>query len=336
MTRIGMLGAGSWGTALAILLSTKNFEITLWEYFPDLVEKLKKYRENKSMLPGIKIPSNIQITNDISEAVKNSAIIKGSFPSHVVRNLAEKVSSFDLKDKLVVSVSKGIENETLLRVSQIYSDVISYFTQDQFIVLSGPSHAEEVSRFIPTTVVAASSSLENAKKIQGIFMTETFRVYSHTDVIGVELGGSLKNIIAIAAGIGDGVGFGDNTKAALITRGLVEITRLGTAMGSDPLTFAGLSGMGDLVVTCMSQHSRNRFVGEEIGKGKTLKQVLSEMVMVAEGVKTTKSAYDLAKKYKVEMPITEEVYKTLFEDKNPKDAVSDLMTRGAKQEKFGI
>jgi len=233
-------------------------------------------------------------------------------------------------------VSKGIENETLLRVSQIYSDVISYFTQDQFIVLSGPSHAEEVSRFIPTTVVAASSSLENAKKIQGIFMTETFRVYSHTDVIGVELGGSLKNIIAIAAGIGDGVGFGDNTKAALITRGLVEITRLGTAMGSDPLTFAGLSGMGDLVVTCMSQHSRNRFVGEEIGKGKTLKQVLSEMVMVAEGVKTTKSAYDLAKKYKVEMPITEEVYKTLFEDKNPKDAVSDLMTRGAKQEKFGI
>jgi glycerol-3-phosphate dehydrogenase (NAD(P)+) len=233
-------------------------------------------------------------------------------------------------------VSKGIENETLLRVSQIYSDVIPGFSQDQFIVLSGPSHAEEVSRFIPTTVVAASSNLENAKIIQDIFMTETFRVYSHTDIIGVELGGSLKNIIAIAAGIGDGVGFGDNTKAALITRGLVEITRLGTAMGSEPLTFAGLSGMGDLVVTCMSQHSRNRFVGDEIGKGKTLKQVLSEMVMVAEGVKTTKSAFDLAKKFNVEMPITEEVYKTLFEEKNPKQAVFDLMTRGAKQEKFGV
>jgi len=336
MTKIGMLGAGSWGTALAVLLSTKNFEITLWEYFPDLVEKLIKYRENQSMLPGIKIPENIKITNNISEAVKNSDIIVSAIPSHVVRTLAEMIRSIDLKDKLIVSVSKGIENETLLRVSQIFADVIPGFSQEQYIVISGPSHAEEVSRMIPTTVVAASSNLENAKRIQDIFMTETFRVYSHTDVIGVELGGALKNIIAIAAGIGDGVGFGDNTKAALITRGLVEITRLGTVMDSEPLTFAGLSGMGDLVVTCMSRHSRNRFVGEEIGKGKTLKQVLSEMVMVAEGVKTTKSAYDLAKKYNVEMPITEEVYKTLFEDKNPKDAVFDLMTRGAKQEKFGI
>ena len=336
MTKIGMLGAGSWGTALAVLLSSKDYEITLWEFFPDLVENLLRDRENKSMLPGIKIPDNIRITNNISEAVKNSDIIVSAVPSHVVRTLAEKISSFDLRDKLVVSVSKGIENETLLRVSQIYSDVIPEFTQDQFIVLSGPSHAEEVSRFIPTTVVAASSNLENAKRIQDLFMTETFRVYSHTDVVGVELGGSLKNIIAIAAGIGDGVGFGDNSKAALITRGLVEITRLGTAMGAEPLTFAGLSGIGDLVVTCMSQHSRNRFVGDEIGKGKTLKQVLSEMVMVAEGVKTTKSAFDLAKKFKVEMPITDEVYKKLFEEKNPKEAVFDLMTRGAKQEKFGM
>lgn len=336
MIKIGMLGAGSWGTALAVLLSSKGYDVRLWEYFPDLVDKLKTYRENKTMLPGIVIPENIKITNDIFEAVIDSEIIVSAVPSHVVRTLAEMIRSIDLSKKLIVSVSKGIENETLLRVSQIFSDVIPHFSPEQFIVLSGPSHAEEVSRFIPTTVVTASSSLENAKKIQHIFMTETFRVYSHTDVIGVELGGSLKNIIAIAAGIGDGVGFGDNTKAALITRGLVEMTRLGTSMGSDPLTFAGLSGMGDLVVTCMSRHSRNRYVGEEIGKGKTLKQVLSEMVMVAEGVKTTKSAYDLAKKYDTEMPITEEVYKTLFENKNPKDAVFDLMTRGAKQEKFGV
>ncbi len=335
MTKIGVLGAGSWGTALAVLLADKHEDIALWEYVPDFAAALVKHRENRPMLPGIKIPEKIKITNELQTAVSNRDILVCAVPSHAVRSLANRLLDFDLNGRLVVSVTKGIENDTFLRMSQVFADVIPNFVEGQFVVLSGPSHAEEVSRNIPTTVVAACSNLENARRVQEAFMNATFRVYSHSDVTGVELGGSLKNIIAIAAGIIDGVGFGDNTKAALMTRGLVEITRLGTAMGAEPLTFAGLSGMGDLMVTCMSRHSRNRHVGEEIGKGKTLQQVLSEMVMVAEGVETTKAAHQLRNIHNVEMPITEEVHKVLFEDKPAKEAVYDLMTRGAKQEKFG-
>lgn len=334
MTKIAVLGAGSWGTALAVLLASKDFDVVLWEHFPELAEELLNTRENKKMLPGIEIPKKIKITNDFTQAVDDREILVNAVPSHVVRHLVTQLNEFRMNSKLIVSVTKGIENDTLLRMSQIYKDVLSDFSEDQFVVLSGPSHAEEVSRQIPTTIVAACNNLNNAELIQDIFMTPTFRVYSHSDSTGVELGGSLKNIIAIAAGIIDGVNFGDNTKAALITRGLVEMTRLGTAMGADPMTFAGLSGIGDLVVTCMSHHSRNRYVGEEIGKGKTLKQVLSEMVMVAEGVKTTKSAFQLAKVHNIEMPITEAVHKVLFDEKDPKDAVYDLMSRDAKQEKF--
>ncbi len=335
MNKIGVLGAGSWGTSLAVLLASKNEDIIMWEFFKDAAADLKKLRENIPMLPGIKIPDNVTITTDLEKAVKDRDIIVSAVPSHIVRNLANLLEYSWIKNKIIVSVTKGIENETQLRVSQIFHEIFPEYSLEQFVVLSGPSHAEEVSRGVPTTIVAASSNIETAKKVQNLFMTSTFRVYSHTDVVGVELGGSLKNVIAIATGIGDGVGFGDNTKAALITRGLVEITRLGTAMGADPLTFAGLSGMGDLIVTCMSRHSRNRHVGEQIGKGKSLSQVLSEMVMVAEGVRTTRSAFELAELFKVEMPITREVYRTLFDGKNPKDAVSDLMTRDAKQEKFG-
>jgi len=334
MSKIAILGAGSWGTALAVLLAAKNYEIVLWEHFPELADDLIKYRENKKMLPGIKIPDNVKITNNLDEAVDGYDILVNAVPSHITRNLANQLGKYPFEGKLIVSVTKGIENETLLRMSQVYAEVLPNFPAEQFVVLSGPSHAEEVSRKIPTTVVAACINLKNSELIQDIFMAPAFRVYSHSDIIGVELGGSLKNVIAIAAGIIDGVGFGDNTKAALITRGLVEMTRLGTAMGADPMTFAGLSGIGDLVVTCMSRHSRNRYVGEEIGKGKTLKQVLSQMVMVAEGVKTTKSAYKLAEVHNVEMPITEAVHKVLFDDKDPKLAVYDLMARGAKQEKF--
>ena len=336
MAKIGVLGAGSWGTALAVLLASKHEKIVMWEFFPELAEKLQADRENKSMLPGVKIPNNIKITSRLAEAVEGMELLVSAVPSHVVRQLATSLKELSVKDKIIVSVTKGIENETLFRVSQIYQDVLPDFSPDHFVVLSGPSHAEEVSRGVPTTVVAAGTDLSSAKQVQNIFMTATFRVYSHTDVIGVELGGSLKNVIAIAAGIGDGVGFGDNTKAALMTRGMVEITRLGTALGADPLTFAGLSGIGDLIVTCMSRHSRNRYVGEEIGKGKTLDEVLSQMVMVAEGVRTASSVFELAKLKNVEMPISKEVYRVLFENKDPKTAVYDLMTRDAKQEKFGV
>ena len=333
--RIGVLGAGSWGTALAILLSGKYSGVTLWEFRPDVAEQLAAFRENRPMLPGVRIPEHIVITPNLAETVEEKDVLVSAVPSHVVRSVARQLRAFNLDGKLIVSVTKGIENDTLMRMSQVYQDVIPNLDMDRFVVLSGPSHAEEVSRNIPTTVVAACRNIENARRVQEIFMTPSFRVYSHTDVIGVEMGGSLKNVIAIAAGISDGVGFGDNTKAALITRGLVEITRLGTAMGADPLTFAGLSGMGDLIVTCISRHSRNRHVGEEIGKGKTLPEVLSEMVMVAEGVRTTHSAYALAQRHNVEMPITTEVYRVLYENKDPKAAVYDLMTRRAKQEKFG-
>ncbi|HDL18279.1 MAG TPA: NAD(P)H-dependent glycerol-3-phosphate dehydrogenase [Bacteroidetes bacterium] len=336
MAKIGVLGAGSWGTALAVLLSAKHEEIVMWEFFPEIAEKLQIDRENKRMLPGVKIPDNIKITSRLPEAVEGMEVLLSAVPSHVVRQLATLLKEFPVKDKIIVSVTKGIENDSLFRVAQIYRDVLPDFSPDHFVVLSGPSHAEEVSRGVPTTVVAAGSDLPVAKQVQNIFMTATFRVYSHTDVVGVELGGSLKNVIAIAAGIGDGVGFGDNTKAALMTRGIAEITRLGTALGADPLTFAGLSGIGDLIVTCMSRHSRNRYVGEEIGKGKTLDEVLSQMVMVAEGVRTARSVFELAKLKHVEMPISEEVYRVLFENKDPKTAVYDLMTRDAKQERFGV
>lgn len=333
--KIGVLGAGSWGTALAVLLYKNGHDVILWEFQEDVARRLVEMRENVDFLPGVKIPKEITISSDLEEVVVEKDILLVMVPSHVVRSVSEQVSRFTLGEPLLVSCSKGIENDTLLRMSEVLTQTIPGLPTDRIVVLSGPSHAEEVGRGIPTVVTAASTGRVSSRQIQEIFMNPAFRVYSSDDVIGVELGGALKNSIAIAAGIADGVGFGDNTKAALLTRGMVEITRLGTAMGANPLTFAGLSGIGDLIVTCTSRHSRNRYVGEEIGKGKSLQEVLDNMVMVAEGVRTTTSAVDLSKRYGIEMPITEEVYRVLFEGKDPKRAVYDLMTRDPKSEDWG-
>lgn len=321
--------------ALAVLLHSKSHFVSLWEYRKDVARQLAKTRQNPDLLPGIEIPSEVEISSDLATVMADKEIILITLPSHVVRSVGEQMSRHPLGQALVVSGSKGIENKTLLRISEILTETVPELSMDKVVVLSGPSHAEEVGRMIPTVAVAASTNSDSSRRVQKVFMSSAFRIYTNMDVTGVELGGALKNVIAIAAGISDGVGFGDNTKAALMTRGIVEITRLGTALGANPLTFAGLSGMGDLIVTCTSRYSRNRFLGEQIGKGKTLQEVLSEMVMVAEGVKTTKSAFDLSRIMGITMPITEEVYRVLFEGKEPKKAVYDLMTRDPKAEDWG-
>ncbi|MFO7524696.1 MAG: NAD(P)H-dependent glycerol-3-phosphate dehydrogenase [Ignavibacteriaceae bacterium] len=330
--KISVLGAGGWGTTLAVLLHYNGHNVTLWEYKRSYAKELLKKRENIQYLPGIKIPDEIFITHDLDEASVDKNLIVLAVPSQFLRSAVEKIKYSDIKNSILVSVSKGIENKTLLTMSLMLKDIHPQLNDSQLGALSGPSHAEEVSKRIPTAVVAASSDYETATTIQAAFTTSYFRVYSSTDILGVELGGAFKNVIAIGAGIIDGAGFGDNTKAAIMTRGVAEISRLGLALGAQPETFAGLSGMGDLIVTCMSRHSRNRFVGEQIGKGKTLKQVLKSMDMVAEGVETSRSASQLAKKYDVETPITNEVYKILFEDKDPIKATTDLMTRDMKTE----
>lgn len=330
--KVAVLGAGGWGTTLAILLHYNGHEVTLWEYKKSYAKELSKTRFNHLYLPGIHIPNEIKITNDLEESCFNKNLIILAIPTQHIREIIKKIDYSLIKNSILVSVAKGIENKTLLTVSQIISDVFPRIEKNQLSVLSGPSHAEEVAKRIPTAVVAASTDLETSKTVQISFMNSYFRVYSSTDIIGVELGGAFKNVIAIGAGIIDGAGFGDNTKAAIMTRGVAEITRLGLAMGAKAETFAGLSGMGDLIVTCMSKHSRNRFVGEQIGRGMKLKEVLKKMTMVAEGVETTRSVNNLSKKMKVEIPIAEEVYKILYEDKDPVKATNDLMSRNMKIE----
>ncbi len=334
---VAVLGAGSWGMALALVLDYNGHNVALWEFRPDAAKKLKETRDASEFLSGITLPDTIDVDSDLEKICQNKDILVAAVPSHVVREVATKIGEMKISPlpKAVVNVAKGIENNSLLRMSQVLQECVPWLNSDNVVTLSGPSHAEEVSRRIPTAIVSACTNFEIAEYIQKIFMNKYFRVYTNKDIIGVELGGSLKNIIALAAGICDGAGFGDNTKAALQPRGLVEIVRLGTAMGAQPITFAGLSGMGDLIVTCMSRHSRNRYVGEQIGKGRKLKEILDEMVMVAEGVKTTRSAYELSKKFNVEMPITHQVYQVLFEDKNPEDALYELMMRGPKEERWG-
>jgi glycerol-3-phosphate dehydrogenase (NAD(P)+) len=330
--KISVLGAGGWGTTLAILLHYNGHDVTLWEYKKSYARELNKKRINIDYLPGIKIPAEINITSDLEESTDDKNLIVLAVPSQYLRNIIKKVKYNFIKDAVLVSVSKGIEKDTTMTMSQMLLNVHPSLDENQIGVISGPSHAEEVSRRIPTAVVAASVDIETSKTIQAAFVTSYFRVYASTDILGVELGGAFKNIIAIGAGIIDGAGFGDNTKAAIMTRGVTEISRLGLAMGASPETFAGLSGMGDLIVTCMSKHSRNRYVGEQIGKGKKLKDVLKSMEQVAEGVDTTRSAKELAEKNNIETPITNEVYKILFEDKDPIKATTDLMTRGMKTE----
>ncbi len=330
--KISVLGAGGWGTTLAILLHYNGHNVTLWEYRKSYAAKLNKKRENVDLLPGIKIPKEIIITNNLEESTTHQHLIVLAVPSQFLRGAIKKIKFNNIKNSILVSVAKGIEKNTLLTMSQMLKDVHPSLKDEQIGVLSGPSHAEEVAKRIPTTVTAASTDLDTAKSIQAAFMNSYFRVYSSTDIFGVELGGAFKNVIAIGAGIIDGAKFGDNTKAAIMTRGVAEISRLGLAMGARPETFTGLSGMGDLIVTCMSKHSRNRFVGEQIGAGKKLKDVLKRMEMVAEGVETSRSASQLAEMYDVETPITNEVYKILFEDKDPIKATTDLMTRDMKTE----
>jgi len=329
---IAILGAGGWGTTLAILLHNNRHNVTLWEYDKEYAHTLDEFRENFYFLPKISIPKEITITNDIEKAIHNKELVVVATPTQFIRGVISNIRNADFKDKLLLSVSKGIENETLMTVSQIFLDVFQKLEKKNIAVLSGPSHAEEVSRQIPTAVVASSDEISNAAAVQKIFSNRYFRVYRSDDVRGVELGGALKNIIAIAAGIADGAGFGDNTKAAILIRGIREITRIGVKLGAREQTFQGLSGMGDLIVTCTSKLSRNRFVGEEVGKGKRLKEVLAGMKMVAEGVATTRSTHQLARELRIELPIIEQVYKVLFLGKNPHRATEKLMTRDLKIE----
>jgi glycerol-3-phosphate dehydrogenase (NAD(P)+) len=330
--KIGVLGAGSWGTTLAILLSENDHDVSLWTYSEDQAQMIRKTHLNAEFLPGIVVPPQVEILTDIEKAVFRKQLVVAAVPSQFLRSVTKQVERFDFTNTIVVNVAKGIENVTLLTMSDVLLDVLVKAKKENVCTLSGPSFAEEVSRKIPTAIVAACASSRTAKAVQAVFATPYFRVYVNEDLLGVELGGSLKNVIAVGAGISDGAGFGDNTKAAIMTRGIVEITRLGVAMGADRRTFAGLSGVGDLIVTCMSRHSRNRYVGEQIGKGRKLSHILKEMVMVAEGVQTTESTRDLAQRYGIEMPITNEVHNALFEGKDPQKATQDLMTRDAKEE----
>jgi glycerol-3-phosphate dehydrogenase (NAD(P)+) len=329
---ICILGAGGWGTALGILLHNNYHNVTLWEYNKEYAHTLDEFRENFYFLPKVKIPKRIKITDDIDYAVSKKDLVLVSTPTQFIRSVIENIKHTDLRNRIILSVSKGIENSTLLPVSKIFLDVFTKINRKNIVVLSGPSHAEEVARRIPTAVVASSEDISNAATVQRAFSNKFFRVYRSDDIAGVEMGGALKNIIALAAGIADGAGFGDNTKAAIMTRGIKEITRLGVKLGAREHTFYGLSGVGDLIVTCMSKLSRNRFVGEEIGKGRKLKDVLAEMKMVAEGVSTTQSTHELAKKINVELPIIEQVHKVLFHGKNPHKATEMLMTRNLKTE----
>lgn len=333
--KVAVIGAGSWGTALALVLNSNKHEVKCWTIEQSTIDDIRNKGENTRFLPGVPIPKDLFVTSDLYEAAHDAEVIINSVPSQVTRSVVPQVCQIlECKDQIWVTVSKGIENNTYLRISEVISNAAN-IPLERIVALSGPSHAEEVGRNIPTAIVSSSVNLESAKIVQDLFMTPYFRVYASPDIIGVELGGALKNIVALAAGICDGAGFGDNTKAALMTRGLVEMSRLGIEMGAQSDTFAGLSGMGDLIVTCMSRHSRNRHVGEQIGKGRKLDDILGEMVQVAEGVKTTLSAYELSQKRGVEMPITEQIYLTLFENKAPMEAMYDLMTRASKVEDWG-
>ncbi|MCX6356016.1 MAG: NAD(P)-dependent glycerol-3-phosphate dehydrogenase [Candidatus Aureabacteria bacterium] len=331
--RVAVLGDGGWGTTLALLLHRKGVEVVLWGAFPRYVEFLREKRMNRKFLPGIRIPSSLPITSRLDEAVDGAGVIVAAVPSHFMRRICRRMARLLSPESrpmpLFISGTKGIETNSLMRMSQVIEAEIPGI---RVAVLSGPSHAEEVVRESPTTVVVSSRRHEASAEAQRLFMTERFRVYTNDDLVGVEIAGAVKNVIAIAAGACDGLGFGDNAKAALITRGIVEIARLGVAMGARAGTFSGLAGIGDLIATCVSRYGRNRRVGEMIAKGKTLKQVLRGMEMVAEGVLTTKASRRLALRYGVEMPITEQIYAVLYRRKDPETAVRELMMRSPKAE----
>jgi glycerol-3-phosphate dehydrogenase (NAD(P)+) len=329
-----VLGAGGWGTALGLVLAGNGHTVRIWAYEQAEVDNIRRHRENKRFLPGVAIPPEVEADTDLTRLLAGVTLIISATPAQYARGVLRRLAGCGATPCPVVNVAKGIENKTLKRMSQVMAEELPVFYHGLLATLSGPSHAEEVSRAIPTAVVAAATNPRVPPVVQQAFMSETFRVYSSEDLVGVELAGSVKNIIAVAAGICDGLGLGDNAKGALLTRGLAEITRLGVAMGAKPATFAGLAGMGDLITTCTSRHSRNRYVGEQIGRGRKLPEILAEMVMVAEGVTTTESVYALGRQYAVEMPITAEVYATLFDGKEAREAVRALMSRPAKPENW--
>jgi glycerol-3-phosphate dehydrogenase (NAD(P)+) len=330
--KIGVIGAGSWGTTLADLLAKNGHDVTLWAYEPELVREMAESGSNSLFLPDVRLSPRLRFTNSLREAAADKELLLFVVPSQVVRGVISSVLPFLAPEAVIVSATKGIELESLMLVSQIYAELLPPGLYRNFAVLSGPSFAREVAQEMPTAVVAAAAETTVARRVQNTFTSGYFRVYTNTDVTGVELGGAIKNVIAIAAGISDGLGFGHNTRAALITRGLTEMTRLGLAMGAQTATFAGLAGMGDLVLTCTGDLSRNRSVGMKLGHGMGLTEILAEMRMVAEGVKTTESARDLARRLGVEMPITEKVYQILYHDKPAREAVLELMTRDPKAE----
>ena len=329
MANIGIIGAGSWGTALALLLHKNGHKITVWSIVESEIEMLRSEHEHKEKLPGVLLPEDMEFTTDLEAAVKEKDILVLAVPSPYTRSTSKSMAPFVKDGQIIVDVAKGIEESTLLRLSEIIEEEIP---QAEVAVLSGPSHAEEVGRGIPTTIVVGARRKKTAEYLQNVFMNEVFRVYISPDVLGIELGAALKNVVALAAGIADGLGYGDNTKAALITRGIAEIARLGTVMGGRWETFVGLTGIGDLIVTCASMHSRNRRAGILIGQGYTMEEAMKEVKMVVEGVYSAKAAMGLAKKYNVQIPIIEQVNMVLFEGKSAAEAVGSLMLRDKKIE----
>lgn len=331
--KVGVIGAGSWGIALAKLLDGNGHQVTVWSIIKEEIDMLNKEHEHKDKLPGVKLPESMTFTNDLKEAMEDKDVLVLAVPSPFTRSTAHSMASYIKDGQIIVNVAKGIEEHTMLTLSQIIEEELP---TANVAVLSGPSHAEEVGRGIPTTIVVGAKKKETAEYLQNVFMNSVFRVYISPDVLGIELGAALKNVVALAAGIADGLGYGDNSKAALITRGLAEISRLGTAMGGRFETFSGLTGIGDLIVTCASMHSRNRRAGILIGQGKTMQEAMDEVKMVVEGVYSAKAAMGLSKKYGVSMPIIEQVNQILFEDKPAAEAVKDLMLRDKKIENSEI
>ncbi len=323
-----VIGDGGWGTALAMVLHRNGHEVTVWGPFSEYIEEIRVSGKNKTYLPGVEIPASIHWTADREAAVKDADLIVFVVPSRFYKPVVESLKPYISENTLLLSATKGLDEQTYERMSEVAEHIL----QRPVAVLSGPSHAEEVARGIPCAVAIAAVNHDVAEQIQQLFVNDSFRVYTLSDVIGVELGGALKNVIAVAAGIGDGMGFGDNTKAALMTRGIAEITRLGVALGAKPETFSGLSGIGDLMVTCMSRHSRNRGVGERLGKGETLEEIMASMKMVAEGIWNCQAAKELADRLGIPVPITEQVNAVVHEGKDPRQAVMDLMARAPKPE----
>lgn len=329
MAKVSVIGAGSWGTALALLLYKNGHEVTVWSILPAEIEMLKTKHEHLDKLPGVKLPEDMEFTTDLKSAVEGRDALVLAVPSPFTRSTSKMLKDLVAPGQIIVNVAKGVEDNTLMTLSEIIEEEVP---QAQVAVLSGPSHAEEVGKGIPTTIVVGAKKRQTAEYLQNLFMNDVFRVYTSSDVLGMELGSALKNVVALAAGIADGLGYGDNTKAALITRGITEIARLGMAMGARFETFCGLTGIGDLIVTCASMHSRNRRAGILIGQGKTMDEAMAEVKMVVEGVYSAKAAMGLAEKYDVQLPIIEQVNKVLFENKPADEAVKDLMLRDRKIE----